>query len=114
MKEFFKKNKLKILVFAVSILFVAYIVNGINEHTVIPDHIHSIDDKASEEWTDEEKITVLKRTLQNEPDNIEAMLKLADLYIHTGDNKSAKKTIDKVLEIDPYNKEATVLQSELK
>lgn len=112
--NFLKKNKLKLLVATISILLVVYIAYGINEHTVIPDHIHSIDDKSSEEWNDEEKITVLKRTIQNEPNNVDAMVQLADLYIHTGDKKSAAETIEKILEINPYNKQVVELKKELK
>lgn len=112
--EFLKKNKLKIIVISGCILFAGYIVYGINEHTVIPDHIHSIDDKDPSDRTDDEKIIVLERSLQKDPNDINVLIELADLYIHTGDNKSAKKTIEKVLEIDPYNKEASVLQKELK
>lgn len=112
--DFLKKNKLKIIVISTCILFAAYIVNGINDHTIIPDHIHSIDDKDPNDRTDEEKIIVLQRSLQKDPNDINVLIELADLYIHTGDNKSAKKTIEKILEIDPYNKEASVLQSELK
>lgn len=114
MKNFFIKNKLTIITISISVLFAGYIVNGINEHTVIPDHIHSIDDKAPDERTDEERIIVLKRTLQNEPDNINAMIQLADLYIHTGDKKSAAEYIEKILKADPYNKQAEELQKELK
>ncbi|MBK9332595.1 MAG: tetratricopeptide repeat protein [Ignavibacteria bacterium] len=106
MKDFISKNKLKLIVTAVLILFSAYIINGVNEHTVIPDHIHSVDDKAPEERTDEDNIIVLRRTIQNEPGNIDAMISLSDLYIKTNDTKSAKKTLNEVLKIDPYHKGA--------
>lgn len=106
MEEFFKKNKFKIIVVLIAVLFSAYIINGINEHSIIPDHIHSIDDKAPSERTDEDNITILKRSLQKEPGNVEVMLQLSELYIKTGDTKSAKKVINEILEIDPSNKEA--------
>ncbi|HMS65505.1 MAG TPA: tetratricopeptide repeat protein, partial [Ignavibacteria bacterium] len=61
---------------------------------------------APEERTDEDNITILQRSLQKDPGNVIIMLQLADLYIKTNDNKSAKKTLEKVLEIDPYNKDA--------
>lgn len=102
-----KRNpKVIIIVIIIMVLFTLYIVNGINEHSVIPDHIHSIDDKAPEERTDEDNIIILERTLQKDPKNVLVMLELSDLYVKTNDKKTAKKTLEKVLEIDPYNKEA--------
>ena len=106
MEEFLRKNKFKFLIALIAILFSAYIINGINEHSTIPDHIHSIDDKAPEERTDEDNITILQRSLQKDPGNVIVMQQLADLYIKTNDKKSAKKILEKVLETDPYNKEA--------
>ncbi len=106
MIEYFKKKKKLLLVITLGILFSIYIVNGINEHTIIPDHIHSIDDKAADERTDEDNIVILERSLQKDPGNIEVMLQLTDLYIKTENIKSAKKLIADILEIDPYNKEA--------
>lgn len=106
MEEFLKKNKFKLIVALIAILFSAYIINGINEHSIIPDHIHSIDDKAPEERTDEDNITILKRSLQKDPGNVEVMIQLSDLYIKINDKKSAKKTLEEILDIDPYNKEA--------
>jgi Tfp pilus assembly protein PilF len=44
--------------------------------------------------------------LQKDTGNVDAMLQLSDLYIKTGDKKSAKKMVTEVLEIDPSNKEA--------
>ena len=87
MEEFLKKNKIKILVALIAVLFSAYIINGINEHSTIPDHIHSIDDKAPEERTDEDNIVILKRILQKDPGNVDVMIQLSDLYIKTGDEK---------------------------
>lgn len=106
MEEFLKKNKIKILVALIAVLFSAYIINGINEHSTIPDHIHSIDDKAPEERTEEDNIVILERTLQKDPGNVDVMIQLSDLYIKTGDEKSAKKKLREILDIDPYNKEA--------
>ena len=102
-----KRNpKVTIFIITIMVLFAAYIMYGINEHSVIPDHIHSIDDKAPEERTDEDNIVILERTLQKDPKNVPVMLELSELYMKTDDKKSAKKTLEKVLEIDPYNKEA--------
>ncbi len=106
MEDFLKRNKVKIIVALIAVLFSAYIINGINEHSIIPDHIHSIDDKAPEERTDEDNIVILRRSLQNDPDNVSYMLELSDLYVKTQDVSEAKKTLKKILEIDPYNKEA--------
>ena len=105
MAEFLKKYK-KILVVLLGILFSVYIINGINEHSIIPDHIHSIDDKAENERTDEDNIIILERSLQKDPGNVDVMLQLSDLYIKTENLKSAKKLVTEVLEIDPSNKEA--------
>ncbi|HMQ69091.1 MAG TPA: tetratricopeptide repeat protein [Ignavibacteria bacterium] len=99
-----KSKKVILTVSALAVLFAVYIINGINEHTVIPDHIHSIDDKAPEERTDEDNIIILERTIQNEPDNVQAMIEVSELYIKTDDKKSAKKILEKALAIDPYNK----------
>lgn len=106
MEEFLKKNKFRIIVALIAVLFLAYIINGIKEHSTIPDHIHSIDDKAPEDRTDEDNITILRRSIQNEPGNIDVMIQLSDLYIKTNDTKSAEKTLREILEIDPSNKEA--------
>ncbi len=105
MAEFLKRYK-KILVVLLGILFSVYIINGINEHSIIPDHIHSIDDKAENERTDEDNIIILERSLQKDPGNVDVMLQLTDLYIKTENLKSAKKLVTEVLEIDPSNKEA--------
>ncbi len=113
MNDFISKHKLKLIVAAILVLFSVYIISGINEHTIIPDHIHSIDDKAPEERTDEDNIVILRRTIQNEPDNIDAMISLSDLYIKTNDSKSAKKTLNEVLKIDPYHKGAKERMSQL-
>lgn len=113
MKEFFTKYKFKIIVALIAVLFSAYIINGINEHSIIPDHIHSIDDKAPEERTDEDNITILKRSLQKDPGNVNVMIQLSELYIKTGDKKSAKKVLNEILEIDPSDKEAGELLKKL-
>lgn len=106
MKEFLKRNRMKLLVALLSILFAMYIINGIREHSIIPEHIHSIDDKAPEERSDADNITILERTLQKDPDNVAVMEELSDLYIKTDNGKSAKKILNKIIEIDPYHKEA--------
>ncbi len=106
MESFIKKNKVKLIVSLLAILFAVYIYSGITEHSVIPDHIHSIDDKAPADRTDEDNITILERTIQNEPDNVTAMIEVSELYMKTGDKKSAKKILNKAIGIDPYNKTA--------
>lgn len=105
MTEFIKKYK-GILIILLGVLFSVYVINGIYEHSIIPDHIHSIDDKAENERTDEDKIVILERSLQKEPGKVDVMLQLSDLYIKTDNKKSAKKMLNKILEIDPSNKEA--------
>lgn len=113
MGEFLKKNKFKILVVLIAISFTAYVIDGINEYSIIPDHIHSIDDKAPEERTDEDNIVILRRSLQKDPGNVEVMIQLSELYIKTGDTKAAKKTVNEIIEIDPSNKEAAELLKKL-
>lgn len=113
MIEFLKKNKVKVIVVIIFILFSVYVINGIYEHSIIPEHIHSIDDKAPEQRTDLENITVLERILQKDPGNVNIMIQLSELYIKTGNKKSAKKTLIKILEIDPSNKEASELLKQL-
>lgn len=105
MAEYFKKYK-TIIVLVIGILFSIYVINGINEHSIIPDHIHSIDDKAEGERTDADNITILQRTLQKDPGNVEAMIQLSDLYIKTDERKSAVKMLNEIMKIDPSNKEA--------
>lgn len=109
MKEFFKKNKIKIIVIVIGVLFSAYVINSIIQYSIIPDHIHSIDDKAVEQRSDLENITVLERTLQKDPNNINVMIELTGLYIKTDNKKSAKKMLNEILVIDPANKEANEL-----
>lgn len=99
-------NKYKIIGLSVLSLFVLYLFYEVYNSSKIPDHIHSIDDKAHDERTDDEKIIVLERTLQKEPKNINAMLELSDLYVKTSQVSKAKRLIDNVLEIEPANKTA--------
>ncbi len=106
MKEFIRKNKTKLFVAVLSLLFSVYIMNGIREHSIIPDHIHSIDDKAPEERTDADNIVILERSLQKDPENVDIMIELSGLYVKTDNEKSAKKILNKIIEIDPYHKEA--------
>ncbi len=96
----------KIIGLIILIFFFAVFYIQIDRHTKIPDHIHSVDDKKPEERTDEENITVLERTLQKEPDNISIMLQLSDIYLKTGQNGDAIDMLEKILEIEPSNKEA--------
>lgn len=106
MKDNLKKNRIKIIVVLIAILFSAYIINGINEHSIIPDHIHSVDDKAPDERTDTDNIIILERILQKNPGNINIMNNLSELYIKTDNEKSAKKILREILDIDPYNNDA--------
>ncbi len=105
MNEFLKKNK-KIIVIFIIIFFLVMLVIKINQYLTIPEHIHSIDDKPSEQRSVIENITVLERSLQKDPGNVNVMIQLSDLYIKIENKKSAKKTLTKILEIDPSNKEA--------
>lgn len=105
MKAFFKKNK-KIIVIFITILFLVLLIININRYIIIPDHIHSIDDKPAEQRSDIENITVLERSLQKDPENISIMIQLSDLYLRIENKKAAKKMLNEILEIDPSNKEA--------
>ena len=96
-----------------ALLFGVYILNGINDHSIIADHIHSIDDKPQNEWTDEDYITVYKRDIQRDPTNVSVMIKLSEIYKRTGDTKAAKKMYEKILKIDPNLKEIKALLKEL-
>ncbi len=100
-------KKIKIILTAVFILFLGFLYIQLNNFTKIPDHIHSIDDKQQDERTDEENITVLERTLQKEPDNIGIMFQLSQLYLKTDQKRDAINMLEKILEIDPSNKEAS-------
>lgn len=106
MKKLKKDNKLKIMVSIIIILFLVFLIEEIKKYTTIPDHIHSIDDKSPEQRSDVENITVLERTLQKDPYNINVMIELTGLYFKTDNKKAAKKMLNEILEIDPSNKEA--------
>jgi len=99
-------KKIKIIFAVISILFLGFLYFQLNNFTEIPDHIHSIDDKQPEQRTDEENITVMERTLEKEPDNIKIMLQLSELYLKTSQNGNAIEMLEKILEIEPANKEA--------
>lgn len=99
-------RKINIIAICVLSLFIVYVLYEVIKSSKIPDHIHSIDDKAAVERTDDEKIIVLERSLQKEPDNINVMLELTDLYLKTSQVSKAKRLIEKVLEIDPANEKA--------
>lgn len=109
MKKLIKDNKLKIIVSIIIILFLVFLIVEIKKYNTIPEHIHSIDDKTAEQRSDMENITVLERTLQKEPNNVNVMIELTGLYIKTDNKKSAKKMIKEILDIDPTNKEAIEL-----
>ncbi len=106
MKAFFKKNKFKLITGILIILFSVFFIIEINRYSTIPEHLHSIDDKAPEQRTDLENITVLERSLQKDPNNVNIMIQLTDLYIKIGNKRLAEKTLIKILELDPSNKEA--------
>lgn len=106
MKEILKKNKKKLTAALIIILFSAYIINGIREYSIIPDHIHSIDDKAPEERTNEDNIIIIERSLQKDPGNVKLMFELSGLYMKAGDEETARNLLTKIIEIDPYHKEA--------
>lgn len=106
MKGFLKKNKFKIIVVILIILLSVFFIMEINRYSTIPEHIHSIDDKPLEQRSVIENITVLERSLQKDPNNVNIIIQLSDLYIKIDNKKLAKKTLAKVLEIDPSNKEA--------
>lgn len=106
MKAFLKKNKFKLLAAVLIILLSVFFIIEINRYSSIPQHIHSIDDKPSEQRSVIENITVLERSLQKDPENISIMIQLSDLYSKIENKKSAKKTLTKIMEIDPSNKEA--------
>lgn len=99
-------KKYKIIGLSVLSLFAVYLFYEVYRNSKIPDHIHSIDDKATVERTDDEKIIVLERSLQKDPNDINAMLELTDLYLKTSQVSKAKRLIEKVLEIDPANETA--------
>ena len=107
------KNK-KIILFISLSLFVLFVFYEVNRSSKIPDHIHSIDDKPAEQRTDEENITVLKRTLQSEPENIKALMEISDLYIKTGNHDLAEKYLEEILDLDPANAEAVQKLNKLK
>ena len=99
-------KKKKIIILIIISLFTLFVFYEVNRSSKIPDHIHSIDDKPAEQRTDEENITVLRRTLQNEPENIKALMELSDLYIKTGQYDLAGKYLEEIIDIDPANSEA--------
>ena len=76
MKAFLKKNKFKLLAAVLIILLSVFFIIEISRYSTIPEHIHSIDDKAPEQRTDLENITLLERSLQKDPDNVNIMIQL--------------------------------------
>jgi cytochrome c-type biogenesis protein CcmH/NrfG len=99
-------KKYKIIGLTILSLFAVYLFYEVNQSSKIPDHIHSIDDKADVERTDDEKIIVLERSLQKEPDNVKDMQQLAELYLKTSQISKAKRITERILEIDPANEPA--------
>jgi cytochrome c-type biogenesis protein CcmH/NrfG len=99
-------KKLIIVLAGVFTLFFIFAYYQLTQHTLIPDHVHSVDDKPADQRTDDDNILILERTLQKEPKNVNAMIQISDLYIKKGENRTAKKYLEKALEIDPYNNEA--------
>ncbi|HQY53244.1 MAG TPA: tetratricopeptide repeat protein [Ignavibacteria bacterium] len=113
-EEFLIRNKFKIIVIAMIMLLSVFLIIKINQYNIIPEHIHSIDYKTPGQRTDLENITVLERSLQKDPNNVNDMIKLTDLYIKIGNKRLAEKTLIKILEIDPSNKEADERLKKLK
>jgi DNA-binding SARP family transcriptional activator len=99
-------KKYKIIVLCILSLFAVYIIYEVNRSSKIPDHIHSIDDKPDAERNDDDKIIVLERSLQKEPDNVSIMQQLAELYLKTSQVSKAKRITERILEIDPANEPA--------
>ena len=99
-------RKINIIAMCVLSLFIIYVLYEVVKSSKIPDHIHSIDDKADVERTDDEKIVVLERSLQKEPDNVKDMQQLAELYLKTSQISKAKRITERILEIDPANEPA--------
>jgi cytochrome c-type biogenesis protein CcmH/NrfG len=103
------------IIFAILILMLSvFFFMELNRSTKIPEHIHSIDDKTADKRTDEDNITLLERSLQKEPNNVNIMVQLSDLYMKTDQKRDAKKMIEKALEIDPSNKEALIRLEQIK
>ncbi len=107
-------KKYKIIFTIIILILSVFFFIELNRSTKIPDHLHSIDDKSVDQRTDEENITVLERSLQKEPSNINVMIQLADLYMKTDQKRDAKKMIEKIIEMDPSNKEALIRLERIK
>lgn len=99
-------RKINIIIVFILIIFIVYIIVEVSRSTKISDHIHSIDDKPSEQRSDDERITVLERDLQREPKNINVMFELTDLYMKTNQKSKAEDMVEEILEIDPANEKA--------
>ncbi len=100
------KRKISIIIFCIVALFLAFVIMEVNKSSKIPDHIHSIDDKAAEERTDDENILLLQRSWSKNPKDVIIMLQLALLYQKTSEIDKAKELYQDVLEIDPGNDSA--------
>ncbi len=100
------KRIISIIIFCIIALFFAYIIIEVNKSTKIPEHIHSIDDKAAGERTDDENILVLQRSLAKNPGDVKIMLQLALLYQKTSKSDDAKELYKDILKIDPGNDSA--------
>lgn len=105
MKDVLKKNMLKRTWVMITIIFLVFLLVNIVRYNIILGHLNSVNDKSPEQRTDIENINALDRSLQKDPNNVNIMFQLTDLYIKTGNKNSAKKLIKKILEIDPSNKE---------
>ncbi|MCC7159120.1 MAG: tetratricopeptide repeat protein [Ignavibacteria bacterium] len=107
-------KKYRIFFIIIVLILSVFLFIELNRSTKLPDHIHSIDDKSVDQRTDEENITVLERTLQKEPNNVNVMIQLADLYTKTDQKRDAKRMIENILEIDPSNKEGLIRLERIK
>ncbi len=103
------KHYIKIVFAILFIVFIVFIYVEIDRNTIIPDHLHSIDDKSPEERTTEDSITIFERSLQKEPGNIDIKLQLSVLYIKTRRVTLARKKLLEILETEPSNTEAIKL-----
>lgn len=107
-------KKSKLIIAAIIVVFLGIVYFQLNNFTKISDHVHSVDDKQPDQRTDEDNIIIFERTLQKQPDNINAMFQLSELYLKTGQKSKSKDMLESILEIDPANKEVSKRLDSLK
>lgn len=96
----------KLIIAAILIAFSGIVYYQLRNFTKISDHVHSVDDKQSEQRTDEDNIIIFERILQKQPDDINAMFQLSELYLKTGQKGKSRDMLESILDIDPSNKKA--------